>query len=507
MMKRSVFNLFRVKSNGGRLVLSGNSQVFAALILVSVFLAVRASAEKCDCADGAKDETSSVSELSSDTNHMCPVMPDEVAEDAWTTVYQGKLVRFCCNNCVDNFRLKPEKYLSALPQFAAPEQMEQSWSLSQWISPTRFRFLLIMLCTFGVATIVWKLQSLRVEMGQKAFISPLVVNALLGFSVATIVYLSQYTNALKMEMLKQEFKHGSSSTTYADYGYPPVPTRPDIQPAFSHTFYRGNDERSSVLYNGGNYQTAIFHIELKNQDGSSIKIGDKLPQSSLQMNFAIERAKNSPARMFSPKLMDNIYLSRNYEQTFDVSDTISDKVPLTNVDPETLWEASFDLGIAAPAGSQKFDPATVTISELARIEGITKEVATWFVRYRDAGYPITGVEDLRQAGITGVPAQILSASLSESRFEGVVNVCEAKIFEDRQLGARLHYGIKYDIKVENGRLAEGSEVWMGSLSRSEKAAKGAIPDEQWLHHKPLPELPEAQDISDELLGIDDYAFQ
>ena len=200
MMKRSVFNLFRVKSNGGRLVLSGNSQVFAALVLVSVFLAVRASAEKCDCADGAKDETSSVSELSSDTNHMCPVMPDEVAEDAWTTVYQGKLVRFCCNNCVDNFRLKPEKYLSALPQFAAPEQMEQSWSLSQWISPTRFRFLLIMLCTFGVATIVWKLQSLRVEMGQKAFISPLVVNALLGFSVATIVYLSQYTNALKMEM-------------------------------------------------------------------------------------------------------------------------------------------------------------------------------------------------------------------------------------------------------------------------------------------------------------------
>ena len=106
-----------------------------------------------------------------------------------------------------------------------------------------------------------------------------------------------------------------------------------------------------------------------------------------------------------------------------------------------------------------------------------------------------------------MPAQILSASLSESRFEGVVNVCEAKIFEDRQLGARLHYGIKYDIKVENGRLAEGSEVWMGSLSRSEKAAKGAIPDEQWLHHKPLPELPEAQDISDELLGIDDSAFQ
>ena len=498
--------MFRVKSRGGQLVLSRNSIVFAALVLVSILLTVRASAEKCNCADGAKGEASSFTELSSDTNHMCPVMPEEVAEDAWTTIYKGKLVRFCCNNCVDNFRLKPEKYLSALPQFAATEQVKQSWSLSQWISPMQLRFLLIMLCTFGVATIVWKLQSLRVEMGHKAFISPLVVNALLGFAVATIVYLSQYSSALKMEMLKQEFAHGSSSTTYADYGYPPVPTRPDIQPAFSHTFYRGNDERSSVLYNGGNYQTAIFYIEIKNQDGSPIKIGDKLPKSSLQMNFVIERAKNSPARMFSPKLMDNIYLSRNYEQTFDVNDTISDKVPIASVDSETRWEASFDLGIAAPTGSQKFDPATVTVSELARIEGISEEVANWFVRYRDAGYPITGAEDLRQAGITGVSAQILSASLSESRFEGVVNVCEAKIFEGTQLGARLHYGIKYDIKVENGRLAEGSEVWMGSLSRSEKAAKGAIPDEQWLNHEPLPELPSPQNISDELLGIDDYAF-
>ena len=80
------------------------------------------------------------------------------------------------------------------------------------------------------------------------------------------------------------------------------------------------------------------------------------------------------------------------------------------------------------------------------VRGIGQEVAHWFVTYRDAGYPVEGPDDLRQAGITGTPAQVISASLEQSRQEGLIYVCQAffhKDYPQRQLGSRFHYGIKY----------------------------------------------------------------
>ncbi len=51
-------------------------------------------------------------------NEWCPVLPDEKADPAITTVYKGKTIAFCCDHCRAKFEADPEKYVGRLPQFA-----------------------------------------------------------------------------------------------------------------------------------------------------------------------------------------------------------------------------------------------------------------------------------------------------------------------------------------------------------------------------------------------------
>ena len=453
----------------------------------------------CNCAEG--DESSQRNKVASATNKMCPVMQDELAEDAWTTVYQGKLVRFCCNNCVDSFRRNPELFLDSLPQFS---EQKTDRPAEYKVDKDKLRFLGLAIGGLLFCALGWHWHKRRITAGKIALVNPLLVQIAIAVAAAWIIQLTLANQRLHLEIFKQIAVHDVQHSTFFDYGFPPIPHRPDIAPALSAKFYRGNDERSPVLYNGGNYQTAVFEIALEHGDGRQVLPGDRLSQDSLRLKFSIRKTKNSPLRMFNDKIMNKIYLTKSYDPLMGWDEPIVDQTPIRNVKTGELWECRFPLDVAAPPSSREFDPSSVTASQLTQIEGIDSEVAKWFVSYRDAGFPVKGPDDLRQAGITGAPAQILTASLNRATFDGVVYVCEAFFHDDRQMGARIHYGIKYDIKIQNGVIQDDSEIWMGALSRSQKAAKGAIPDMQWLSSEPLPELPKPQHISDELLGIDDY---
>lgn len=50
------------------------------------------------------------------TNEKCPVLPDSNATADIATTYQGKEVRFCCNECKNEFEENPEIYVSQVPQ-------------------------------------------------------------------------------------------------------------------------------------------------------------------------------------------------------------------------------------------------------------------------------------------------------------------------------------------------------------------------------------------------------
>lgn len=51
-------------------------------------------------------------------NKQCVVMPEEEVDPAFTVIYKGQTVGFCCKRCRSKFRADPEKYAGRLTQLA-----------------------------------------------------------------------------------------------------------------------------------------------------------------------------------------------------------------------------------------------------------------------------------------------------------------------------------------------------------------------------------------------------
>lgn len=81
--------------------------------------------------------------------------------------------------------------------------------------------------------------------------------------------------------------------------------------------------------------------------------------------------------------------------------------------------------------------------------------------------------------------------------------CSASVTEKKISGSR-HYGIQYNIRVESGRIAEGSEIWMGSLFQTLNVVQtpvGKIPVDEWFDFRPIPEIVGKNTDDPELLGL------
>lgn len=50
-------------------------------------------------------------------NTHCPIMENPVKDDGGSTIYEGKLVRFCCPKCIKKFNADPEKYKEILAKY------------------------------------------------------------------------------------------------------------------------------------------------------------------------------------------------------------------------------------------------------------------------------------------------------------------------------------------------------------------------------------------------------
>jgi YHS domain-containing protein len=47
-------------------------------------------------------------------NQYCPINKDDKVDPTVTTVYNGKIIGFCCADCIDEFKKDPEKYMKTL---------------------------------------------------------------------------------------------------------------------------------------------------------------------------------------------------------------------------------------------------------------------------------------------------------------------------------------------------------------------------------------------------------
>jgi len=96
-------------------------------------------------------------------------------------------------------------------------------------------------------------------------------------------------------------------------------------------------------------------------------------------------------------------------------------------------------------------------------------------------------------------------------FGGTVYICE-KYFKEsklpfvgrKRIGARFHYAVHVDLKIEDDVLVGESDMYMGALYRTRKLPTWRVPMTQWFSHEPIPELPGENAEDPELLGITDH---
>jgi len=228
-----------------------------------------------------------------------------------------------------------------------------------------------------------------------------------------------------------------------------LPTHPMHPSRLGGVYYRGNDERDPSLFNSGFYRTAEIEIWLIDSQGQRIQWGDVVTDRALSIELTIDRSPGTTPELFSQRIMSTAYLRRFRETPLigDSDDDESFEIPLQVRQPDQQWSARIPL----------------------------EPVADW----------------------------------SEGKNAGVVYLFYGPTIVDGRKG-RIHYGIRYELEVSEGRLTNQSTLWMGSMydlgGRVLIPQEGEVLLDHWFDFRPIPEIEGENPNQPELLGIPEHEF-
>ena len=236
---------------------------------------------------------------------------------------------------------------------------------------------------------------------------------------------------------------------------PPHPMHPK---RLGGLYYRGNDERSPNLFNGGFYRTATLEVWLVDDGGKRLKWYDTLSDQPVFISFSIERAPGTTADLFSEHVIGTTYLrhfSRSESSTSELTEEQfqheKEKLVLSEVSPGQRWE------IWIPLGSP----------------------SSW------------------SSGIN----------------EGLIYVYHGAQKINDDIG-RVHFGIKYSLRTkpatddQQATISPESEIWMGSLYNLN--GRVLIPDQdrilldRWFDFRPIPVIDGINSSDPKLLGVPEH---
>ncbi len=217
-------------------------------------------------------------------------------------------------------------------------------------------------------------------------------------------------------------------------------------------YYRGNDERSPELFNGGFYRTATMETWLVDDTGNRLKWGDDIRDRSVAISFSIERAPGTTAALFTNEIMDGVFLKHHRFKSL--------KPPVVESDPAEY-----------------------------RIKILNIESTTSMPKWT-AQVPLTQLGEWND-GIA----------------EGVIYIHQGNRL-DGEMKGRVHFGIRFRIQIEGGKISAESELWMGSMyhlaGRAIVPAEGTILVDHWFDFRPMPEIDGSNSSDPKLLGIPEH---
>ncbi len=255
--------------------------------------------------------------------------------------------------------------------------------------------------------------------------------------------------------------------------------------------------------------TVLFYrVHQTRLQSSYDKLSHQLDQRESWATASSESAKNGPYRPKHPAWMGGTYYRGNDERNgnlfnggfyatakmfLSLRDRNSDALTWNDsIDPKTL-AVCLEIQRAPFATPALFNDGSMTTCflRLAIDQNLTQEplqkanmqVVEPGERWR-ACYPLGGLAE---------------TSGSVSRYKGGIDLCNA--------GGQPHYGIRYDIIVEEGRIASESEIWMGATFLTGNVVipqEGRIPLREWFDFVPIPEITKENSKDPALLGITEH---
>jgi hypothetical protein len=128
--------------------------------------------------------------------------------------------------------------------------------------------------------------------------------------------------------------------------------RPNHPPRLGGEYYRGNDERSASLFNGGFYRTATMRVALCDNDRRELHWNDAVTGSQFLVRFQVEQSPFTTPLLFNDAVWSDTFLS-DVPPGGPVDDPDEQLVRFTSI-AGGLWEAWYP--IAVDAGSA--EPST-----------------------------------------------------------------------------------------------------------------------------------------------------
>jgi YHS domain-containing protein len=87
----------------------------ACLFLITGAIALSLAAEKTEKVDPAdKATTKAATTQPAPVNKKCPISGEDIDPKGKTVTYKGKVVGFCCDDCIEKFNKDPDKYVESL---------------------------------------------------------------------------------------------------------------------------------------------------------------------------------------------------------------------------------------------------------------------------------------------------------------------------------------------------------------------------------------------------------
>jgi hypothetical protein len=237
--------------------------------------------------------------------------------------------------------------------------------------------------------------------------------------------------------------------TFFNYGNPPVPRPSKLPPSLKKTYYRGNDERSGLMVNGGNYRTVTFELWIEDASGEAVVRGTELrgpdgKPKGLFLGVRFIRAPETSSGYFTDEYMRRMYLTMQAGDFLGRNEPVVDRVQWEMTEHEQVWEAKIRL------------PDGVIVKEKPRFDGTSEYVRTI---------------DLSRPDDRG----------------GIVYLCEDRFAHDQMIGGRFHYAVQYDLRAKDGIVASGSDLWMQATYHGRNFADLQIENDEWLSNEPIPE--------------------